>query len=174
MRNSRIRPLRVGDVCTTVNCTAAAINNGLLVVIIGINPQKTDRRGEAVPYCVRRVDGQPFPATLGWKTGEQAWFKSVTAFAPARKLKRIDPRATDGHDVTTKARKVKKVHTEPSLAPTEMVTSRVSYHEGELHSRPDSTWAVSFAYFRKMSPKDALDPTPKLDEGQPKDETSPI
>jgi len=88
----------------------------------------------------------------------------VTSFAPARKLKRIDPRATDGHDVTTKARKVKKVHTEPSLAPTEMATSRVSYHEGELHSQPDSSWAVSFAYFRKMSPKDALDPTFKRDE----------
>ena len=51
-----------------------------------------------------------------------------------------------------------------SIPEPEKLTPRVSYHEGELHSQPDSTWAVSFAYFRKMSPKDALDPTFKRDE----------
>lgn len=83
------RPLQVGDLCITVNAKYE-INNGALVVITDINATVKDGRGEATPYLIRRVDGQPHPNTTNTATGAPIWYRTMEASCPGRKLRRVD------------------------------------------------------------------------------------
>jgi hypothetical protein len=95
-----MKPLKVGDLCVTVNTKYPAMNDGLLVVIVGINP----RSQQATPYQIRRVDGQPFPLLGGMN-----WFRFTTAKCHRSKLKPIDAAGKDMRDqlVVSKPRRKK-------------------------------------------------------------------
>ena len=83
--------LAVGDLCITRNTVVSGLNNGLLVVITGINPWCNEG---ATPYRIRRVDGQPIPSTLN-SDGAPMFFKGAECWSAGRKLRRIDPDAAD-------------------------------------------------------------------------------
>lgn len=77
---------KVGDLAITQNSEAPLLNNGLLVVVLGVQPgRKTDRW--TVDYFIKRVDGQPF----GWITGangEDQIFKSCDCWCRADQLRK--------------------------------------------------------------------------------------
>ncbi len=83
-------PLKVGDLCVTVNSRYPVVNNGLLVVIVEINPSIRGYRGEVWPYRIRRVDGQVLIATTCRTTGRLKWGKCVDAWCERRRLRRVD------------------------------------------------------------------------------------
>jgi len=85
------RPLQVGDLCITQNAVVSVLNNGLLVVIVAINPWCNDG---ATPYLIRRIDGQPIPSILR-SSGESVFFKGKQCWSAGYKLRRIDPDAKD-------------------------------------------------------------------------------
>ncbi|MBP6644771.1 MAG: hypothetical protein KA207_02875 [Burkholderiaceae bacterium] len=87
---------KVGDICITVNSAHPAINNGVLMVIIGIDPNRTSFEGESTPYLIRRVDGQVMGSTTCRVTGRQNWGSCYEAHCAGYKLKRIDDQ--DGVD----------------------------------------------------------------------------
>jgi hypothetical protein len=82
-----MEPLQVGDLCITRNTVVSELNNGLLVVIVAINPWCNDGK---TPYRIRRVDGQPMPSLLS-STGTPLFFKGKECWAAGYKLRRIDP-----------------------------------------------------------------------------------
>ena len=84
---------KVGDICITVNTSYPAINNGVLVVIIGIDCTFTSYKGEPAPYLIRRVDGQVLGSTTCTASGEHGWGKHYEAHCAGYKLKRIDDQA---------------------------------------------------------------------------------
>lgn len=86
--------LKVGDLCITVNTNMPAVNDGILVEIIGFNPTMKSSKGELVPYLIRRLDGSPFISTLHPTSGELRWCKAGDAWAAGYKLKRIEGRKT--------------------------------------------------------------------------------
>lgn len=77
---------KVGDLAITQNSEAPLLNNGLLVVVLGVQPgRKTDRW--PVDYFIKRVDGQPF----GWITGangEDQLFKACDCWCRADQLRK--------------------------------------------------------------------------------------
>ena len=97
--------LKVGDICLTVNSTHPAINDGVLMVVLAINPQVTSFQGESSPYLIRRVDGQVMGSTLCIATGKQVWGKSYESHCAGYKLKRID----DQHGVDAALVKAEEV-----------------------------------------------------------------
>jgi hypothetical protein len=82
-----MEPLQVGDLCVTQNTVVSGLNNGLLVVIIAINPWCNEG---TTPYRIRRVDGQPIPS-IRQTTGESVFFKGKECWSAGYKLRRIDP-----------------------------------------------------------------------------------
>jgi hypothetical protein len=62
--------LKVGDVRLTVNTDHPAVNDGALVVITAVNPAMRDKRGNSVPYLIKRVDGERHVITHSNQTGE--------------------------------------------------------------------------------------------------------
>lgn len=83
-----MQPLQVGDLCITCNTKASVLNNGLLVVIVAVDPSRYDG---TTPYSIRRIDGQPIPSTKDAKTGNLMLFKEYNVWAPGSKLRRVDP-----------------------------------------------------------------------------------
>jgi hypothetical protein len=81
--------LKVGDVCITVNSSRPAINNGILMVILRIDPNCKGFNGESIPYLIRRVDGQALGSTTCMTTGFPQWCKHYEAHCEGYKLKRI-------------------------------------------------------------------------------------
>jgi hypothetical protein len=86
---------KVGAVCMTVNTRHPAVNDGVLVVVVGVNAKIRSAAGEPCPYLVRSVDGSPFVSTTNLHTGERSWCKSVQVWAAGYKLKPIDMSAPD-------------------------------------------------------------------------------
>ncbi len=86
-------PLQAGDLCVTQNAKAAAVNNGLLVVVLGIDLTRTD----GCIYRIRRVDGQPFPNIIN--ADGPVWFKDLECWAARHKLRRVDPDAQDDAEI---------------------------------------------------------------------------
>lgn len=84
------RPLQVGDICMTVNSTRPAINNGVLMVIIAVNPTMRGFDHERVPYLIRRVDGQVMGSVQSNTTGLTLWGKVRESWCEGYKLKRVD------------------------------------------------------------------------------------
>lgn len=87
-----MQSLVVGDLCITCNARASVLNNGLLVVIVAINPTQN---GGTTPYSIRRVDGQPIPTSQDPKTGNLSLFKEYETWAAGSKLRRVDPKGTE-------------------------------------------------------------------------------
>jgi hypothetical protein len=83
-----MKSLQVGDLCVTQNAKCAAVNNGLLVVVLEINLARTDD----CPYLIRRVDGQAFPHIIN--ADGPVWFKETECWAARHKLRRVDPDGT--------------------------------------------------------------------------------
>lgn len=98
------RPLQVGDLCITIN-SKFEMNNGTLVVIMGINPTLKDSKGVSTPYLIRRVDGQPHPSTTNTITGEPMWYRTIQASCAGYKLRRVDEDGNDTRDVTVKRKR---------------------------------------------------------------------
>jgi hypothetical protein len=84
-----MRKHQVGDICVTVNTKHPAINDGVLVVIVGIDNSSMGFKNETTPYLIRRVDGQVFGSTTSIRTGKQHWARCYEAFCAGYKLKRI-------------------------------------------------------------------------------------
>jgi len=99
-------PLKVGDVCVTVNTRLPAINDGVLVVIVGVNHTIRSYRGEAAPYSIRRVDGQALGSTNDKVTGKLSWSKCTTAWCAGYKLKRVDDKGQDQRDKVRESQEV--------------------------------------------------------------------
>lgn len=77
---------KVGDLAITQNSEAPLLNNGLLVVVLGVQPGRETNRWP-VDYFIKRVDGQPF----GWITGangEDQIFKSCDCWCRADQLRK--------------------------------------------------------------------------------------
>ena len=85
--------LKVGQLCLTVNTELSEHNDGLLVVVLTVNPTMRAGGGELTPYLIRRIDGMPFK-----RAGEQAPGKQFEAWAVAYKLKPIDDGGVDARD----------------------------------------------------------------------------
>jgi len=81
---------KVGDLCHTTGSKAPLLNNGLLVVIAGINHEIRSHDGQAVPYSIRRVDGQAFAYSTDRETGRINWCKAQQVWAASHHLRRID------------------------------------------------------------------------------------
>ncbi|MBP6606480.1 MAG: hypothetical protein KA240_12410 [Nitrospira sp.] len=77
----------VGDLCVTQNTTASLLNNGLLVVILAIDPT---RFGGTTPYLIRRIDGEQIPASLDMVSGVPNFFSGEIAWAAEHKLRPAD------------------------------------------------------------------------------------
>jgi hypothetical protein len=91
------RPLRVGDLCVTVNSRTPLLNDGQLVVIVAISEGYRSFRGTPCPYVIRTVDGHCFGMIVG-PDGVARFFQSTQTRASARQLRRIDPDADDVRD----------------------------------------------------------------------------
>lgn len=81
---------KVGDLCHTTGSKAPLLNNGLLVVITGINYKIRNHDGHAVPYLIRRIDGQVFVSSFERATGRMSWCKAKQVWAARHHLRRID------------------------------------------------------------------------------------
>ncbi len=84
------RPLQVGDLCITVHTTHPGCNEGLLVVIHHVDHSQRDKHGEAIPFLIRRLDGQPHVSTSDRKTGEFFFATCYEAWCAGYKLRRIE------------------------------------------------------------------------------------
>ena len=82
--------LKVGDLCHTTGSKVPLLNNGLLVVIIGINYAIRNHGGHTVPYLIRRVDGQVFVSSFERATGRMNWCNTQQVWAARHHLRRID------------------------------------------------------------------------------------
>lgn len=80
--------LKVGDICITVNSQVPALNDGLLVQIVAVDPAML---GGDHPYCIVRLDGQPFPAARVPDTGEVDFFQDYEIWSVARYLRKLPP-----------------------------------------------------------------------------------
>lgn len=85
--------LKVGQLCLTVNTELSEHNDGLLVVVLAVNPTMRAGGGELTPYLICRIDGMPFKST-----SEQAPGKQIRVWAPTYKLKPIDHGGVDARD----------------------------------------------------------------------------
>jgi hypothetical protein len=85
-----VKSLKVGTVCITVNTNHPACNDGVLVVVVGINYAIRDKRGAPAPYWIRRLDGQPFISTHDRKTHQQNWCKWTEVWSAWHKLKPVE------------------------------------------------------------------------------------
>ena len=77
---------KVGDLAITQNSEAPLLNNGLLVVVLGVHPGRKTIKWP-VDYYIKRVDGQPF----GWITGangEDQLFKACDCWCRADQLRK--------------------------------------------------------------------------------------
>lgn len=81
--------LKVGDLCITCNSLDRILNDGLLVVVVDVDPTRYDG---CAPYKIRRVDGQPIPSSRS-PDGNLTLFKQHTVWCAGSKLRRIDPDA---------------------------------------------------------------------------------
>lgn len=90
------KELKVGTLCKTINSKIAA-NNGNLVVIVEVNHSMVAANGEAVPYLIKRIDGQRHVCTRDRKTGKLLWLQDFTSWCAGYKLKRVD----EGNDDTS-------------------------------------------------------------------------
>lgn len=77
-----------GDRCITQSCEAGAINNGIQVVIVDIEPTRVNARGQSTPYLIKRIDGVHFPQSTGSDTGNLQWFRFPTVYCAEHKLRR--------------------------------------------------------------------------------------
>lgn len=82
---------RVGDVCVTQNSRYPEVNNGVVVAITRIDPWRTDRHGQSVPYWIERTDGSPLALVNASRTGEPMWFRCKTAACAESRLRRLRP-----------------------------------------------------------------------------------
>ena len=82
--------LNVGDLCVTINSKYPLLNEGSLIVVVAIDFSMKSYRGELVPYCIRRVDGQIFIATSCLITGKTRWGKYTEIWAARHHLRRVD------------------------------------------------------------------------------------
>lgn len=80
----------------TCNTFCRVLNDGHLVVIIGVDPAVNDG---TMPYRVRRVDGQPFASSIDLESGERRFMTDFVTWAPASKLRKVDPDAADPEPV---------------------------------------------------------------------------
>lgn len=80
-----MRPLRVGDVCITVNSEYPTLNNGVLVVVLFID---LDRADGAV-HLIERIDRLPLGSVV-MPDGIPRLFQARRAWCVRRKLKPID------------------------------------------------------------------------------------
>lgn len=80
--------LEVGDVCITVNSAVPALNDGLLVEIVEIDP---GMNGGQSPYCIVRLDGQPFPAARKPTSGDVDFYLDYEIWAARRYLRKLRP-----------------------------------------------------------------------------------
>lgn len=83
------KELKVGTLCKTINSKIAA-NNGNLVVIVEVNHSMVAANGEAVPYLIKRIDGQRHVCTCDLKTGKLLWLRGFTSWCAGYNLKRVD------------------------------------------------------------------------------------
>jgi len=90
-----MRKHQVGDICVTVNTKHPAINDGVLVVIVGIDSSLMAFKDGTTPYLIRRVDGQVMGSTTSSTTGKQHWGRCYEAFCAGYKLKRIVDQGID-------------------------------------------------------------------------------
>lgn len=80
--------LAVGDVCITVNSAVPALNDGLLVEIVEIDP---GMNGGLSPYCIVRLDGEAFPAAKTLADGEVGFYQDYEIWAARRYLRKLRP-----------------------------------------------------------------------------------
>jgi len=90
---------QVGDLCITQNAEVSLLNNGLLVVIVEIDPT---RNGGATPYLIRRIDGQKYPCTYEFESGVTQFYFYTQTWSSQHKLRRIDPDETSDYVEKTK------------------------------------------------------------------------
>lgn len=81
----RFRP---GQLARTCNSTAPLLNNGLLVVVLRVDPSMLCH-GRSTPYLIRRVDGEVFASTYCAKTGAPQWYAFHQVWAEPHKLQPI-------------------------------------------------------------------------------------
>lgn len=79
---------KVGDVCITQGSRHPLLNDNQLVVVESIDAECISVRGERAPYTIRRLDGKAHPSTSHPTTGQQCWYKSMTAICPERMLRK--------------------------------------------------------------------------------------
>ena len=83
--------LKVGDVCITQNADKfPLLNDGTTVVIVSIDRAQRDHRRRAVPYRIKRIDGQSFPASCNQRTGAPSFDKCTTVWARRDQLRKPD------------------------------------------------------------------------------------
>ncbi len=81
--------LKVGDLCITCNSLDRILNDGLMVVIVDVDPSRYDG---CAPYKIRRVDGQPIPSSRS-PDGNLTLYKQHTVWCAGSKLRKIEPDA---------------------------------------------------------------------------------
>lgn len=81
---------KIGDVCVTQNSRAAALNDGLLVVVVGVDPTFVGPDSEHAPYAIRRLDGQPFAFTRGLD-GDLQFYRCSVVQAREKNLRKVVP-----------------------------------------------------------------------------------
>ncbi|MDO9507240.1 hypothetical protein [Hydrogenophaga sp.] len=75
---------KLGDVCIAIS--PFPLNDGLKVVIVGVNPTYVlPGHTDVHPYLIRRVGGAPFPR-ISMGGGRQAWYRITAAWARERHL----------------------------------------------------------------------------------------
>ncbi|ARV17045.1 hypothetical protein AEP_00079 [Curvibacter sp. AEP1-3] len=79
---------KLGDICITQNSNVPEVNDGQVVVIIGINAGLIGRDGIAHPYVIQRLDGRPHGLITGLATGIPKWFKAHTASCQENRLRK--------------------------------------------------------------------------------------
>jgi len=79
---------RIGDICITQNSKAPEVNNGQVVVIVGINPGFVGKDGVEEPYVIQRVDGRPHAVITDRESGALKWYRASTASCQERKLRK--------------------------------------------------------------------------------------
>lgn len=103
---------KVGQVCVTQGSRWPLLNDGLTVVVIGINPQATDHRGLPTPYWVRRIDGQRFASTLCPQSGARRFYAGTVSWVAEHRLRSFD----EGQQPPAQAKRTRKASTKQAVA----------------------------------------------------------
>lgn len=78
---------QIGDLCVTQYTTAGVLNNGLVVEVLDVSTRKSESEPT---YLIRRIDGQPIPATLAVITRAPCYFGALVAWTEQYKLRRAN------------------------------------------------------------------------------------